>query len=198
MSSNVGSHISQSDSSTTSIVPCASNKLIPSQPSIIPPSLSLVTPPTKTQPLHDKATKYLSSITPLTLKEPLDVHTTKSLSHPTLYPNKPSKLYLAQEDQSGGENLEKIHAVSSVETNVELSKYLSCFTGSEPSLETHRELMSQTVNGTPNQQPVRTHSMTTRSRNNIFKPKKMFTTLKYPLLPEIEPMIATIAIKDKN
>lgn len=38
--------------------------------------------------------------------------------------------------------------------------------------------------------------MTTRSHNNIFKHKKMFAATKHPLLEDVEPTNASIAIKN--
>lgn len=41
---------------------------------------------------------------------------------------------------------------------------------------------------------TRTHSMTTRSMNNIFKPKQLHTVSKHSLLPPVEPTCVSQAI----
>lgn len=43
---------------------------------------------------------------------------------------------------------------------------------------------------------VHTHPMRTRSQNNIFRPKKIFTASRHPVPPEIEPTSVTIAVKN--
>ncbi|WMV19609.1 hypothetical protein MTR67_012994, partial [Solanum verrucosum] len=46
------------------------------------------------------------------------------------------------------------------------------------------------------QGPTRNHPMTTRSQNNIYKPKQAFTATKHPISSSIEPSCVTQAIKD--
>lgn len=43
--------------------------------------------------------------------------------------------------------------------------------------------------------PSRSHTMVTRSQNNIFKPKKLLTATKHDLLENLEPSTVTRALK---
>nr|TKR58948.1 hypothetical protein D5086_0000326830 [Populus alba] len=45
---------------------------------------------------------------------------------------------------------------------------------------------------------VRTHTMTTRSMNDIYKPKKSFVVTKHPLPPCLEPTTIFEALTDSN
>lgn len=47
-----------------------------------------------------------------------------------------------------------------------------------------------------NLNPVRTHAMRTRSQNNIFKPKQLFSATKHPLPSDIEPSTVSAALSD--
>lgn len=49
-----------------------------------------------------------------------------------------------------------------------------------------------------NPQPQRTHTMTTRSMNQIFKPKQIHTVSKHPLPPTIEPTSVSQAISQPH
>uniref|UniRef100_A0A2N9F5Y1 CCHC-type domain-containing protein n=1 Tax=Fagus sylvatica TaxID=28930 RepID=A0A2N9F5Y1_FAGSY len=50
----------------------------------------------------------------------------------------------------------------------------------------------------PPNNAVRPHRMTTRSMNNIYKPKKSFVVTKYPLPPSLEPTSVTEALTDSR
>lgn len=45
---------------------------------------------------------------------------------------------------------------------------------------------------------VRTHNMTTRSMNHIYKPKKSFLVTKHPIPPSLEPTSLTEELSDSR
>jgi hypothetical protein len=60
-----------------------------------------------------------------------------------------------------------------------------------PSLEVYATNVSEHTD-------VRTHKMTTRSMNDIYKPKKSFVVTKHPLPPCLEPTSVSEALTDSN
>jgi transposase InsO family protein len=60
-----------------------------------------------------------------------------------------------------------------------------------PSLEVYATNVSEHTD-------VRTHKMTTRSMNDIYKPKKSFVVTKHPLPPCLEPASVSEALSDSN
>ena len=48
----------------------------------------------------------------------------------------------------------------------------------------------------PETPPTRTHTMVTRSMNNIFKPKQIHTVTKHPIPPTLEPTCVSQAVSN--
>lgn len=69
-------------------------------------------------------------------------------------------------------------------------------TSSEPHLSHEHTLStSQSAAEVPLPAPfAETHSMNTRGKSGIFKPKKLFSVTKYPLQPSIEPTCVSQAL----
>lgn len=68
------------------------------------------------------------------------------------------------------------------------------------SLSSNQNISSSSNNDTPTLPSVVSHSMTTRSQNNIFKPKRMFTFIasKHPLPENMEPSSIREAMKHEH
>ncbi|GKV15734.1 hypothetical protein SLEP1_g26493 [Rubroshorea leprosula] len=67
---------------------------------------------------------------------------------------------------------------------------------SSPSTTSSSSTSSPTMSAPHPTGPTRTHSMTTRSQNNIFKPRTLFLATKHPLDSSIEPTCVSQALKN--
>ena len=90
------------------------------------------------------------------------------------------------------------HEVTSSQTN-HLSPASIASSGTSVSSSSPLNDISDASSSLPTFNPtVRTHGMTTRSQNNIFKPKQAFTINKHPILTSLEPTCVSQALNDSK
>ncbi|XP_037491986.1 uncharacterized serine-rich protein C215.13-like [Jatropha curcas] len=98
----------------------------------------------------------------------------------------PSSSFAAEDNQSPSIS----QSVQSRESHD--SQVSSSLSSTEVSSSQSSSLMSESGSSTL---PIRTHPMTTRSQNNIFKPKILHSVTKHPLSESEEPTRVSLALK---
>lgn len=147
----------------------------------------------KSQSNSPSPSQYLSSSTLQVLQPPLppskpshqlnpldDHNVESSVGAPTLSSHSPIGL-----DNSATDSI-------SVEPAAQ-NNSLSDVSSSSQQNSTHSSVGQSPPNSPP---PTCTHVMRTRSQNNIYKPKRLFSATKYPLPPDVEPTCVSKALLD--